>query len=109
MNNAMETVINQTLKNEELLAKHNGWDNFYYERPVIKKICHILIRRVIFLLIDRQKNLIEAILICRIGNGVSYNSGVSPGARPYYDKFLEMLNNNQLELLLKELKKHSYR
>lgn len=93
-----------TLLVEELLAKHNGWDNFYHERPVIKKIMSYF-NTASDIPIDRQENLIETILICRIGNGVSYNSGVSPGARPYYDEFFEMLNNNQLELLLKELKK----
>jgi hypothetical protein len=27
-------------------------------------------------------------MLCRIGNGVAYNSGVSPGARQYYDSIL---------------------
>ena len=34
---------------------------------------------------------------------MSYNSGVSPGAKGYYNNFLLMLNNNQLEILLSEL------
>ena len=49
---------------------------------------------------DRQESLIMAILKCRIGNGVSYNSGVSTGAKEYYDKFLLMLDNDQLAILL---------
>jgi len=28
--------------------------------------------------------------MCRIGNGVSYNSGVSPGGKFYYDKMLSL-------------------
>lgn len=27
-------------------------------------------------------------MVCPVGNGVAYQSGVSPGAKPYYDKIL---------------------
>lgn len=91
-----------TLLCEELIAKHNGWDNFYHERPVIKKIMSYF-NTSNDIPIDRQEHLIKTILICRIGNGVTYNLGVSPGAKAYYDNFLSMLNNDQLEILLTEL------
>ncbi|MBA5263075.1 hypothetical protein [Enterococcus hirae] len=91
-----------TLLCEELISKHNGWDNFYHERPVIKKIMSYF-KTSSDIPIDRQELLIKTILRCRIGNGVSYNSGVSPGAKGYYNNFLLMLNNNQLEILLSEL------
>ena len=91
-----------TLLCEELIAKHNGWDNFYHERPVIKKIMSYF-NTSNDIPIDRQEHLIKTILRCRIGNGVTYNSGVSPGAKAYYDNFLSMLNNDQLEILLTEL------
>ncbi len=88
-----------TLLCEELLDKHYGWDNFIYEVPVIKKIMSYF-NTSSDIPFDRQESLIMAILKCRIGNGVSYNSGVSTGAKEYYDKFLLMLDNDQLAILL---------
>lgn len=92
-----------TLLIEELQLKHNSWDNFHHEMPVIRKIMSYL-NTADDIPTDREENLIYTVLLCRIGNGVSYHSGVSPNAKPYYNQLLQMLNNKQLQVLLKLLK-----
>lgn len=99
---ASRKSLELTLLIEELLSKHNGWDNFYHERPVIKKILSYF-STASDIPIDRQEALIQAVIICRIGNGVSYNNGVSSSAKPYYDQFISMLNNKQMEILLSQM------
>jgi hypothetical protein len=73
----------------ELLDRHNGWDNFHHEGPVAANLAsYISDQNSIFEnLADR---LFKTILICRIGRGVSYNNGVSPGGRPYYESILSL-------------------
>lgn len=73
----------------ELYVKHHGWDNFHHEVPIARKINSF---------IDDQnsipnslsKRLFETVFSCRVGNGVGYNQGVSPGARPYYNAILNL-------------------
>ena len=73
----------------ELLEKHNGWDNFHHEGPVAANLAsYIPDQNAIFdNLADR---LFKTVLLCRIGRGVSYNDGVSPGGKPYYDTILAL-------------------
>lgn len=73
----------------ELESKHNGWDNFHHEAPIAAEI---------YSYVPDQSSIIEhlafklfkIIMICRIGNGVSYQSGVSPVGKRYYDAILAM-------------------
>lgn len=73
----------------ELRDKHNGWDNFHHEAPVAAQL---------FSYIPDQHSIIEnlaqrmfkTVLMARIGNGVNYNQGVSPGGTQYYDSILSM-------------------
>lgn len=84
---------------DDLYNAHNGWDNFYHEVPVIREIMQY-IRNSEDIPDERQDKLIETILICRTGNGVSYLDGVSPGARQYFGAFFTLLNPNQIIRLI---------
>lgn len=73
----------------ELLEKHNGWDNFHHEAPVAANLSsYIPDQNSIF--DNLAERLFKTVLLCRIGRGVSYNNGVSPGGRPYYDTILAL-------------------
>jgi hypothetical protein len=73
----------------ELLEKHNGWDNFHHEAPVAANLSsYIPDQNSIF--DNLAERLFKTVLLCRIGRGVSYNSGVSPAGRPYYDTILSL-------------------
>lgn len=71
----------------ELRDKHNGWDNFHHEAPVAAQIYSYNPEQSA-VLENLAQRLFKTILLCRIGNGVSYNNGVSPGARKYYDAII---------------------
>lgn len=77
---------------DELLAKHNGWDNFHHEGPVADSISsYINVQSDI--LPNFADKLVKVILICRIGRGVSYCNGVSPRGKDYYDRILALLGD----------------
>ncbi|MGV2103871.1 hypothetical protein [Rhizobium sp. 21-4511-3d] len=70
-----------------LINTHNAWDNFHHEPPHAAELYSFVPDQVS--VIENQANrLFKVVLTCRIGNGVAYQSGVSPGAKPYYDKIL---------------------
>jgi len=86
---ASERVIIVDTLITELLEKHNGWDNFHHEAPVAANLSSYLpVQGSIF--DNLAERLFKTVLLCRIGNGVSYNNGVSPGGRPYYDTILSL-------------------
>ncbi|GAA0607907.1 hypothetical protein [Paenochrobactrum glaciei] len=73
----------------ELLDKHNGWDNFHHEPPIAAQLySYVPDQNSIF--DNLAQRLFKVVLICRIGRGVSYCEGVSPGGRKYYDSILEL-------------------
>lgn len=80
---------------DELLSAHNGWDNFYNEVPPARKLLSYIGNEA-DIPHERREKIIRAVLICRIGNGVSYNSGVSPAGRPVYDSFIEKLGDDNI-------------
>ena len=86
---ANERVIIVDTLITELLDKHNGWDNFYHEAPVAANLwSYVPDQASIFdNLADR---LFKTVLLCRIGRGVSYNDGVSPDGKRYYDAILAL-------------------
>lgn len=71
----------------ELRDKHNGWDNFHHEAPVAAQLYSYNPEQSA-ILENLAQRLFKTVLMCRIGNGVSYNNGVSPGGRSYYDKII---------------------
>ena len=86
---ASERVIIVDTLITDLLDKHNGWDNFHHEAPVAASLSsYVPDQSSIFgNLADR---LFKTILLCRIGRGTSYNDGVSPGGKTYYDAILTL-------------------
>ncbi|MBC8638251.1 hypothetical protein IAG25_15625 [Caballeronia sp. EK] len=77
---------------DELLEKHNGWDNFHHEAPVADTLASYIVSQP-DILPNFANKLIKVFLTCRIGRGVSYNDGVSPRAKPYYDRLLALLGD----------------
>lgn len=71
----------------DLRDKHNGWDNFHHEAPVAAQLYSYNPDQGA-VLENLAQRLFKTVLMCRIGNGVSYNQGVSPSARKYYDTIL---------------------
>ncbi|WP_147535651.1 hypothetical protein [Bacillus marasmi] len=85
---------------DRLIDAHNGWDNFHHEVPIIKQIKKYIVEESNILPNIKDK-LIKTIMICRIGNGVNYCGGVSPGAQPIYDELIKLFNSQQINTLIK--------
>lgn len=84
---------------DELLDARYAWDNFYNEPPHIKKVMSFF-ESENDIPSERINKIIKVILICRIGKGIPYNSGVSPGGKPFYDSFFSLLGDNNIILTL---------
>lgn len=78
-------IVNELLI--QLKDKHNGWDNFHHEFSVVRSLS-TYIPDAAAIIPNVAENLFRTVLICRIGNGVTYNNGVSPSGKPYYDQLL---------------------
>lgn len=80
--------IQLSVKCEQLRNAHFNWDNYANETPIAREILELSpspsdVPEI------RKDVLVEAFLICRIGKNVSYQNGVSPGGRIYYDRFFQ--------------------
>lgn len=73
----------------QLLDKHNGWDNFHKEPPVAAQL-YSYVPEANAIFDNLATRLFKTIMMCRIGRGVSYNGGVSPGGKKYYDAILAL-------------------
>lgn len=71
----------------ELLDKHNGWDNFHHEPPVAAQL-YSYVPEQASIFDNLALRLFKVVLMCRVGRGVAYCEGVSPGGRKYYDAIL---------------------
>jgi len=80
---------------DNLLEARYSWDNFYNEPPHIKKILSYF-HTENDIPHERRDKIIKNILICRIGKGISYCGGVSPGGKPLYDQFFGMLGDENI-------------
>ena len=78
-----------------LLDARYGWDNFYNEPIHIQKMMSYF-RSEADIPNEIQEKIIQVILICRIGKGVSFYDGVSPSGLGYYDKFLNLLGDDKI-------------
>lgn len=78
-------IIDEALS--ELYQKHHAWDNFHHEPPVARRIASFVPDQA-SVPANVAERLFKTVLICRVGNGVGYNKGVSPAARPIYDDTL---------------------
>lgn len=92
----------------ELKNAHRGWDNYYYEVPIIKDIMGI-IKQSSDIPEKLEDSLINAIFICRVGNGnYGGDNGVSSKAKPYYDEFFSILNSKQIGRFLSHIDTDDY-
>jgi hypothetical protein len=87
---------------DQLLEKHNGWDNFHNEAPVADSISSYIDGQQ-DLLPNFAPKLIKVVLMCRIGRGMSYCNGVSPRGRSYYDRILGLLGDQFTPIALAAL------
>jgi len=77
---------------DQLLEKHNGWDNFHHEGPVADLVSSY-IQEQNDILQNNAEKLVRVIMTCRIGRDVSYCNGVSPRGKVYYEHILSMLGD----------------
>ena len=71
----------------DLSEKHGGWDNFHHEPPVAAQLySYVPDQNSIFE--NLAMRLFKTVLMCRVGRGMSYCEGVSPGGKKYYDNIL---------------------
>ena len=77
---------------DQLLEKHNGWDNFHHEAPVADSLASY-IQEQKDIIPNNIDKLVKVILMCRIGRGVTYCRGVSPRGKGYYDHILSKLGD----------------
>jgi hypothetical protein len=90
-------ILNELIT--DLLDKHNAWDNFHHEPPVAANLCsYISDQSSIFP--NLAERLFKTVLICRIGRGVTYNNGVSPRGKPYYELVLSLAGDTYAPMLM---------
>jgi len=77
---------------EQLLEKHNGWDNFQNETITVDLLSSY-IQEHNDILENNVEKMVKVIMMCRIGKGTSYCNGVSIGGKVYYDNILSMLGD----------------
>ncbi len=87
---------------DQLLAAHQGWDNFYNEPPFVLEILRYS-KTSKDIPKESLPKLIKVILRCRLGRGLSYNKGVSPGGKPKYDQFFGLLDDEGIAYCLASL------
>ena len=85
-----------------LLNARYNWDNYYNEPPFIQKILTYFKNESD---IPNQilNKLINAALICRIGKGISFENGVSPQGKIYYDSLFGLFGDDNIILTIIEM------
>lgn len=83
---------------------HHAWDNYYHEVPIIENILSY-IEASRDLPPQVASTVIHSVLLCRIGKGITYNAGVSPKGKSYYDKFFSTISTEYFPSILIELTK----
>ena len=92
-------AIQLSVKCEQLRNAHFNWDNYANETPIAREILELVPSSSDIPEI-RKDILVETFLICRIGKNVSYQNGVSPGGRLYYDKFFQNSDEDIIKRVL---------
>ncbi|WDK83019.1 hypothetical protein [Xanthomonas campestris] len=77
---------------DQLLEKHQGWDNFHHEAPVADSLSSYISGQQ-DILPNFASKFVKTILMCRIGRGINYCRGVSPRGLPYYDRMIALLGD----------------
>ena len=87
---------------DQLLEKHYGWDNFHHEAPVADSLSSY-IQDHNDIVANNAEKLVKVIMMCRIGKGLSYNNGVSPRGKPYYENILSQLGDKYAPIAIAAL------
>ena len=85
---------------DKLEDARTGYDNYWNEPSIIQDILSF-VRTPLDIPKAISEKMIQTILLCRIGKGISYQEGVSPQARPLYDKFFKLLDDDMIIQLIK--------
>lgn len=101
--NERSAILSEALS--DLYEKHSAWDNFHHEVPIARKIASFVPDQASIPL-NVAEELFETTLICRVGNGVSYNGGVSPGGKGSYDHVLSLAGDKFAEFIVAALRGH---
>lgn len=81
---------------DQLEEKHEAWDNFYNEPSIMREILQYC-KSSTDIPKEVLPKLIKIVLRCRLGRGLTYNKGVSPGGRSLYDQFIRLLDDDGIE------------
>ncbi|RKV78355.1 MAG: hypothetical protein D8H99_50975 [Streptococcus sp.] len=92
-------TIQLSVKCEQLKNAHFSWDNYANETPIAREILELApspsdVPNM------RKDLLVETFLICRIGKNVSYQRGVSPGGKLFYDRFFQNSDEDIVKRIL---------
>ena len=93
-------IVNDLLS--DLKNKHHDWNNFYHEVPIARSLVNY-IPNASFIIPNFAEPLFRTVLLCRIGNGVKYNNGVSPGARRHYEQILSYAGDQYALIVMNQL------
>lgn len=99
-------IVNELLI--ELKEKHHAWDNFHHEIPVARSLISY-VPEASTIIPNIAETMFRTVLLCRIGNGVTYNNGVSPGARRYYDQVLSYAGDQYAPMVMELLNHYELR
>ncbi len=88
-------IISLDTHADDLLDARYAWDNFHHEPSHMRKLLSF-IKTESDIPKERVFKIIKNIMVCRVGKGVSYNSGVSPAGKPLYDNFFSMLGDENI-------------
>jgi hypothetical protein len=77
---------------DDLEDAHNGRDNYYHEPSIMKDILQYF-RSSADIPQAALSSLVQIVLRCRLGRGLSYRRGVSPSGLPLYDQFFGLLDD----------------
>lgn len=82
-------LTNLALRLEEA---HHGYDNYWHEPPIMREVLQYC-ANADDIPGDVRPTLTKVVIRCRIGRGLTYRQGVSPGGLPLYDRYLALLND----------------
>lgn len=98
-------IITLDSQADDLLEARYSWDNYHNEPKFIKKIMSF-IKIETDIPVERMSKIIKIILICRLGKGISYQNGVAPMAKDFYDNFFKLLGDTNILVVIENIHTH---
>jgi len=97
-----DRVINLDTLANRLKGAHYSYDNYFHEGPIMEEIM-TYVSTADDIPPQVALNLVRTVVLCRIGRGFSFEGGVSPKAKPYYDMFFKIIGPKYTPHVLAEL------